>query len=105
MSYSFDFTVATKAEAKERVSKEMDEVVRVQQCHARDKVAAVAAAHAFIDILAEEPARDVRVTMHGSVGYQWTATDPYGMLDSTPFSNASLGVSAWHVPKAESVPA
>lgn len=100
MSYSIGFTVTTKAEAKAHVITEMDEVVRLQPCHTRDKAAAVAAAHAFIDILADDPTKDVQVSMHGSVSYQWSEGDPTGEKDSTPFSNASVGITAWHVPKA-----
>lgn len=99
MSYSFDFTAATKDEAKRRVTEQMDEVVRVQRCHAKDKAAAIAAAHAFVDVLTDDPTHDIRVSMHGSVSYQWSEADPYGASDSTAFNQASVGVSAWHVPK------
>lgn len=99
MSYSFDFTVATKEEAKARVASELDAVVSVQPVHAQDRDAALATAVAFIDLLADDDAQDIRVNVHGSVGYQWSLDAD---ASEAPLSQASLGVSAWHVPKAES---
>ena len=102
MSYSFDFTVATKAEAKERVTTELVTVVSVQPVHAQDRDAALAAAHTFIDMLADDDTKDIRVNVHGSVSYPWSEDMD---ASAAPLSQASVGVSAWHVPKAETVPA
>jgi hypothetical protein len=102
MSYSFDFTVATKSDAKKRVATEIDEVVRVQTVHAQDRGAALAAAHAFIDLLADDDTKDVRVSMHGSVSYPWSADMD---AEAVSLSQTSVGISAWHVPKAASEPA
>lgn len=102
MSYSFDFTVATKADAKERVAAELDEVVRFQPVHAQDRTPALAAAHAFIDLLTDDETKDIRVNVHGSVSYPWSEDMDAA---SVPLSQASIGVSAWHVPKAASEPA
>lgn len=104
MSYSFDFTVATKAEAKERVATELDEVIKVQRAHAKDRPAALATAHTFIDLLADDDTKDIRVTVHGSVSWPHDPNDPYGE-NNPPFSAASVGVTAWYVPKATSEPA
>ena len=104
MSYSFDFTVATKAEAKERVAAELDAVVSVQPVHNQDRGAALAAAHAFIDLLADDDSKGVRVNVHGSVMWNHNPDDPYG-ANKPPLTNTSVGVSAWHVPKAASEPA
>jgi hypothetical protein len=71
MSYSIGFTVATKAIAKERVIAEMDNVVAQQPVHVKDQASAVAAAHAFIDLLADDDTKDIQVIMHGSAGYFW----------------------------------
>ncbi|CAN7648724.1 hypothetical protein [Paraburkholderia terricola] len=102
MSYSFDFAVATKAEAKERVATELAAVVSVQPVHARDRDAALAAANTFIDMLSDDDTKDIRVNVHGSVSYPWSADMD---VEAVPLSQASVGVSAWHVPKAGSVPA
>jgi hypothetical protein len=104
MSYSFDFTVATKAGAKARVAAELDEVVRVQPAHAQDRSAALAAAHAYIDLLADDDTKYIRVNVNGSVSWPHDADDPYGQ-NNPPLSNASVGVTVWHVPKAVSEPA
>lgn len=102
MSYSFDFTVATKVDAKERVAAELDEVVRVQPVHAQDRTPALVAAHAFIDLLADDETKDIRVNVHGSVSFPWAADMDAATVVLT---QASVGVSAWHVPKAASEPA
>ncbi|MFM0432416.1 hypothetical protein PQQ75_25620 [Paraburkholderia aspalathi] len=104
MSYSFDFTVADKASAKQQVRAELDEVVRMQPAHSQDRDAALAAAHTFIDMLVDDEAKDIRVNVHGSVGWNHNPDDPYG-ANNPPLMHASVGVSAWHVPKAVSEPA
>jgi hypothetical protein len=101
MSFSFDFTAPTKDEAKARATAELDEVVRVQPAHAQDRAAALAAAHAFIDLLADDDSKDVRVNVHGSVGWNHNPDDPYG-ANNPPLTHASVGASAWHVAKAVS---
>ncbi|MFM0405203.1 hypothetical protein [Paraburkholderia dipogonis] len=104
MSYSFDFTVANKAAAKERVVAELDSMIRTQPAHAQDRPAALAAAHALIDLLADDDSKDVRVNVHGSVGWNHDPDDPYG-ANNPPLTHASVGASAWHVAKAVSEPA
>lgn len=99
MSYSFDITAPTAGEAKAKVVEQMNEVVRTQPAHAKDKEAAITAAHAFIDMLANDTRLDIRVTVHGSVGYEYDATDPNCERPNIPYSQASVGVGAWHVPK------
>lgn len=97
MSYSFNFTACTKEEAKARVAIELDKIIVHQATHSRDRDAALAAAEAFIDLLSDDETKDIRVTMHGSVTYDWTAQDPNGL--QAPLTQASSGVSACHVPK------
>jgi hypothetical protein len=98
MSYSFEFSVATKEIAKTRVAAELDTVVAAQPVHVKDRSAALAAAHAFIDLLVDDGTKDIRVSMHGSVGYSWA---PDVDAAAVPLTNASIGISAWHIPKAE----
>ena len=97
MSYSFQFTVATKAEAKARAAAEMDNVVAQQPHHAKDKAAAVAAANTFIDMLADDDSKDIQVSMHGSISFNWdTQTQQEANVDLT---GASIGVSVYHTVK------
>lgn len=98
MSYSFDFTVSTKEEAKARVASELDQVISTQPVHAKDRDAALATAVAFIDLLNDDDTKDVRVNVHGSVGWTYDPGDPSGE-SNPPLNNASVGVTAWHVPK------
>ena len=104
MSFSFDFTVANKAAAKARAVTELDEIVRVQPAHKHDRAAALAATHAFIDLLADDDTKDIRINVHGSVSWNHNPDDPYGEK-SPPLTVASMGVSAYHVPKAVTEPA
>lgn len=97
MSYSFDFTAHDAESAKARAITEMDEVVRVQPAHKKDRGAAINAMHAFIDMLVEDHTQDIRVAVHGSVGYRYDVNDPNCLR--TEYNQASIGVSAWHTPK------
>lgn len=98
MSYSFDFTVATKELAKTRVATELDKVLGAQPVHARDRAGAFAAAVAFIDLLADDDSQDVRVNVHGSVTWPYDAKDPLGTKNPM-LTSAAVGVSAWNVPR------
>lgn len=97
MSYSFEFAASTKGDAKARVAAELDTVVAAQPVHVKDRNAALAAAHAFIDLLVDDDTKDIRVSMHGSVCYSWA---PDVDAAAVPLNNASVGISAWHIPKA-----
>lgn len=96
MSYSFDFTAPSKAEAKHRVTRELKNIADQQPSHHKDHHATVVAAHAFIDMLADDPAMDVQVHVHGSVGWHWESDDPHALGPNARFTNASVAVSAWH---------
>ena len=100
MSYSFQFTAATKEEAKARVAKEMDQVVDVQKCHAKDRDAAIAAAGAFIDLLADVDDKAIYVNVSGTVSYLWSNENPDGTNPDTVFTNVGVNVSAYHTHKA-----
>jgi hypothetical protein len=67
MSYSFQVTGATKAEALDKVAEALHATVVAQSVHAADAVQAQAAADAFVGILADDDARDVGVSMNGSL--------------------------------------
>jgi hypothetical protein len=88
MSYSFSVAAATKADAKQKIADSFDNVVASQPSHAADRVAAVAAGGAMVDVL-KDPADDheIHVSMHGSLSWQHDAADGV-------FTSASVGVSA-----------
>jgi hypothetical protein len=87
MSYSFTVRAATKAEAKEKVQAAFSGVVKQQVTHEADHFAAVAAAEAFIDILADPEENDeVLVNMNGSLS--WSSENVYTVAAVT--INASV---------------
>lgn len=85
MSYSFSAKAATKAELKSMVAEQFAAVVVAQPVHAADQPQALAAANAFIDLLAEDAERDVGVSVSGSL---WS-TDA-GMQSTGVSINAGL---------------
>lgn len=91
MSYSFQIRAANKAAAKAAVAAKFDQTAGTQACHARDKVQALAAADAFIDLLTDDESKDVSVTMSGSLSGQWQGSDV------TSISSANLSVTAYQV--------
>jgi len=84
MSYSFTVRAASKAEAKDKVTADLDKVVAAQPDHAKDRDASQAAAHAFIDMLVDDATRDVVVAVNGWLS--WAQTGAY--------SGACVGVTA-----------
>jgi hypothetical protein len=85
MSYSFSAKGANKAEASAKVAEELAKVVLAQPVHAADQVQAQAATDAFINLLADDEAQDVVVSVNGSL---WS-TDA-GILQSSVTVNAAL---------------
>lgn len=71
MSYSFTFTAATREAAKEQVSAKLAAVVDQQPVHAVDVEQAKANAFAAIDLLPEDPGRDIQVVASGYVSGTW----------------------------------
>jgi hypothetical protein len=69
MSYSFSVLGKDKAEAIEKTAAELQKVSAAQPAHAADSAQAQAAADAFVDILADDAAQDVGVSVSGSL---WT---------------------------------
>lgn len=100
MSYSFQFVAPTKDEAKIKVVAEFENVVAQQPIHARDQAAAIAAAHAFIDLLDDAEGKYIQVACHGSVSYYSGSSDA-AALAQVPLSGAAGSVSAYLVTAAE----
>jgi hypothetical protein len=70
MSYSFQVTGATKAEALDKIADQLAAVVLAQPPHAADQLQAQGAAESFINLLADDDEKDISVSMHGSL---WTS--------------------------------
>jgi len=88
MSYSFTVKGPTKDAVKALVAAQFDQVVQAQACHLRDKAQAVAAAGAFIDLVADDFAgRQLQVHMNGSLTGTWQGSDV------TRVTGAAFGVS------------
>lgn len=86
MSYSFTVKAASKAEAKEKVDEAFSGIVAGQTVHKVDRDAAVAAAGAFIDLLADpKENEEIQVMMNGSLS--WRAENDY--------TGASVTVNAY----------
>lgn len=84
MSYSFSIKAATKAEAKAKVAEAFDTVVTNQVSHKADRDAAVAAAGAFIDILAEPQENDeYDVSLNGSLSWPRADESAYTSAEVT----------------------
>jgi len=80
MSYSFQFTAATKEEAKQRTAEKFDEVLAFQPSHEKDKDAALANANAMIDLLGDVPDnQEISVSCSGSIGWQHDENAPHGV--------------------------
>ncbi len=92
MSYSFSVRASNKAEAKERVDAELAKVVESQAIHARDRAQAQHVAEAFIDLLVDDPERDIDVNVHGSVS--WRDTLVAGQEGEAVLIAAGVAVSA-----------
>lgn len=88
MSYSFTVVTDTKGQARDKVAVELAKVVVAQPMHDKDLMQAQSAADKFIDLLAEDNTKGVRMSMSGSLSW---ADD--GKITGTSISiNASLVV-------------
>jgi hypothetical protein len=69
MSYSFNVKAATKADAVTQAEQEFDKVVEGQPIHAKDRKAAMTAVGNVVDVLQDDPAREVSVSVSGYVSW------------------------------------
>lgn len=91
MSYSFSVLATDKTLAKITVAAKFDEVVTPHQpIHKRDRDAALAVASAMIDLLVDDDAMDVSVSLNGYVSWRDNLKDDA----SNPLVAASVGCSA-----------
>lgn len=98
MSFSFTATGKDKAAAKAAVAAELDKVVGHQPIHARDRAAVQATADTFIDMLADDDTKDIRVSCNGYLSWNGSGTfDPA----TAPLCGTSVGFQAGHVARSE----
>ena len=67
MSYSFSVKRASKAELAMAVCEELDKVNEAQPVHKEDTTEAVDAVKSLIDLMADDPARDIIASVSGSI--------------------------------------
>lgn len=91
MSYSFTVKAADKAAAKAAVEVEFDKVVATQTIHARDRAAVLANASAVIDLLEDNPDKDITVSCNGSLSWGSPAEG-----EQVPLTGAGVGCNAYH---------
>jgi hypothetical protein len=99
MSYGFDFTVESKAAAKERLNAELAKVMEHQPVHAKDVPSVVVLANDTLDLLQAED-KDVRVQVYGSVSYSGSQESP--VISAV---NASITISSMPRPVPDAKPA
>ena len=87
MSYSFNFTAATKEEAIERAEQEFANVVALQPNHEKDRAAALANIQAVVMLLPDDDTQDIAVAANGWVS--WT-NDPDKIFGVSSCASASL---------------
>jgi hypothetical protein len=87
MSFSFTVRAASKDEAKNKIAEKMDEVVIAQPAHELDRPAVSNVASAYIDMLDDDPARDIVVSVSGSLAWS-------GDVTGGVFHGASVSVNA-----------
>lgn len=92
MSYSIGAWGVTKVEVKEKLAAQFAQVLEGQPIHSADIEQAKAAANAFIDLLPNDPAKDIHVSVSGSVSW-------LGDLNMPNVVGASVNIGASLVPK------
>lgn len=95
MSYSFNVKAATKEEAKLQVAEKLAEVLKHCKEHVQDVKQAQAAADAFIDLLMDDPTKEVRVTMHGSLSWIYKEGVP---TEESLITGSNINVNAHLAP-------
>ncbi len=85
MSYSFGGKAANKAEARIKITAELDKVVNGQPVHALDRAAADNAIGAALDLLVEDGEHDIGYSIGGSI----TA------VEGGPIQGVSLSVNVY----------
>jgi len=89
MSYSFNVTSPTKADALKAVETAMAEVVKGQPIHARDQAQVQANAVQAVELLSEDSTKDIVVSCNGSLG--WSGGAP----GAETLTSVTINVSTW----------
>jgi hypothetical protein len=101
MSFSFDFTAADKTAAYDRATAELDSIEQSQPAHKKDAWLVRQTVRAYLDLLANDDDRPIRVSVHGSVGYEYNPADPSAASPDTKYTQASMGVAVYYVSKVD----
>lgn len=90
MSYSFSVQADNKSAVKAKLAVEFAAVVRGQPDHAKDMLPALSAANVFVDLLLDDPNKDVRVSLNGSLAGEWVGGGLVNTLGANVTVNACL---------------
>lgn len=90
MSYSFTVRASGKSAAKQAVEAEFNKVVSSQSCHLRDRDLVLATSSATIDLVDEDPQRDVQVSVSGYLSGTWDGADIKSITTAAVSVSASL---------------
>jgi hypothetical protein len=90
VSYSFSVKAKSKQSAMAEVSRELTKVVGDQPIHAHDRAAATRAAYGMLSILADDPAKDVSMSMSGYVGWNSSTDKPDEIITANVNVTAGL---------------
>ena len=97
MSYAFAVQAATKAEVKEKVAAEFDKILSTQPVHGRERASVLAATDAFIDLLEDDEAQDIKAMVSGSVN--WKGALEADNAETLPFTQAAVSIGAYLMPR------
>lgn len=92
MSYSFQVKAATKKEAKAAVVAKFDEIISQQPIHERDRESVIYNANRAVDILSDNPNKDVQVSCHGYL--TWSGVGSFEPQSEAEVSGCSIAASA-----------
>ena len=69
MSYSFSVRASTKAELISKADAQFEQMVQAHPEHAKDESQARAALASFLEVLTEDPAKDIVASCHGYLSW------------------------------------
>jgi hypothetical protein len=97
MSFSFNLTANTREEARDRVTRLLDETLEYQPHHWKDGGIAVKTAHEYINLIEEDPKLLINVEVYGSIGYPYDAKPE----EDFPVTAVQVGVRVWQTPRVD----
>lgn len=92
MSYSIGARASTIGAVEIMITAKLDEVIKQQPIHAKDREQALAAVNSFLGIMTPDDSKDVQVSLNGSVTW-------FGDMSAENIVGAGVSVSVWYVPR------